>query len=174
MLIIDAQTGTVLDANECYLVDFDELPSADKQMLEDGNDSDAGDVARRNGRKISSEKIMELSSQLDAVTQAYQRMRSDLKELRENSGDLCWANCVPYSAEAIREVLSDEAERMTEGQSPYSPEQYKAIYFGATYAENSYLDEIGRMILEGNEAWNGWRERICLVACEVYDKQRKD
>lgn len=48
-LIIDIQTGTVLDSQDCYVVIGDNLSESDEHLLENGSDHDIADVAVRNG-----------------------------------------------------------------------------------------------------------------------------
>ena len=48
-LIIDIQTGTVLDSQDCYVVIGDNLSENDEHLLENGSDHDIADVAVRNG-----------------------------------------------------------------------------------------------------------------------------
>lgn len=48
-LIVDIQTGTVLDSQNCYVVIGDNLNESDEYLLEQGSDHDIADVAVRNG-----------------------------------------------------------------------------------------------------------------------------
>lgn len=49
-LIIDAQTGTVLDLDECYIVD--ELTPLEEEIVNNGPDALIAEIARTKGRLV--------------------------------------------------------------------------------------------------------------------------
>ena len=49
-LIIDAQTGTVLDLDECYIVD--ELTPLEEEVINNGPDSLIAQIARTKGYRL--------------------------------------------------------------------------------------------------------------------------
>lgn len=50
--IIDARTGTVLDVDDCYVVDTDAMTKNDLDLLEGpASDSELCDLAKRAGKK---------------------------------------------------------------------------------------------------------------------------
>jgi hypothetical protein len=53
MLVIDAQTGTILNIDECYVVNTDDIDDTDVEMLESGNDGDVAKVAEKYGTLIT-------------------------------------------------------------------------------------------------------------------------
>ena len=57
LVIIDAQSGTVVPLDSCYLVDLSELDEDDKHFLDVASDSEISGMAIRKGKNIL--KIME-------------------------------------------------------------------------------------------------------------------
>lgn len=55
-LIIDAQTGTIIDIKEAYIVDEMDMDFADADILNDGSDSEIAAVARRIGKLVEEKK----------------------------------------------------------------------------------------------------------------------
>jgi hypothetical protein len=52
-LIIDATTGTVLHAKDCFIVDYDKLSDDDKDTIDYGfSDAEIGEVAVRRGVRV--------------------------------------------------------------------------------------------------------------------------
>lgn len=57
-LIVHAGTGTVINADDdVYVIETDSLTDADTNLIEDGNDTEIAEVAKRNGRRISSPEL---------------------------------------------------------------------------------------------------------------------
>jgi hypothetical protein len=50
--IIDGMSGTVLRADQCYLVDIDSLADDDYELLAMGSDTEVAQLAERVGRKV--------------------------------------------------------------------------------------------------------------------------
>jgi hypothetical protein len=51
-LIIDAQSGTIVNAADCYIVDTEQLSDIENSELEDGSDSQITDIALRHGYSV--------------------------------------------------------------------------------------------------------------------------
>jgi hypothetical protein len=52
-LIIDAHTGTIIEAEQCFIVDTDSLSDEDNDILYEASDDTAiADVATRNGMRV--------------------------------------------------------------------------------------------------------------------------
>ena len=52
-LIIHIGTGTIIDANECVIVDVDRLDDHDTTLVNDGDDSDVVEIAERLGKPLN-------------------------------------------------------------------------------------------------------------------------
>ena len=50
--IFDAMTGTILDADSCYVVDSDDLTASDLALMDGGNDGDITNIALRIGKRL--------------------------------------------------------------------------------------------------------------------------
>ena len=51
-LIIDAMTGTVLNIEDCYIVDTEKLNDHDSELLKNASDSELSEIARRTGKSV--------------------------------------------------------------------------------------------------------------------------
>ena len=52
-LIVHIGTGTIIDANECVIVDVDRLDDHDTTLVNDGDDSDVVEIAERLGKPLN-------------------------------------------------------------------------------------------------------------------------
>ena len=50
-LIIHIGTGTIIDADECVIVDVERLDDHDTTLVNDGDDSDVVEIAERLGKQ---------------------------------------------------------------------------------------------------------------------------
>ena len=174
MLIVCSQTGTVLDADTCWLLNPDNLSPQGREAWEeaDGNDSATSSIARQYGVPVSSwvDEMNDLSHLADAYKQLSDATRKELAERSIRSGDLTWQNCIPYSPTALREVL---ANMIDENDIDETSDGYKAVYYGAKFASDEWLSNVGAMALESSETWVCFKPSIISAVSELYDKQGK-
>lgn len=167
MLVVCSQTGTVLEAEHCLLFDIDSLSITGRKEWEDadGSDSDTVRVARKNGKSIlhMANLLREQREMLDDYHKLVASTRKELEQRVIRSGDLTWNNCVPYSPEALREVLIDMAEEQGRDKN-----EHQAIYFAAKFATNEWLEKLGSMVLEGDKAWTNYKASIVDALMELY------
>ena len=52
-LIVHIGTGTIIDADECVIVDVDRLDDHDTTLVNDGDDSDVVEIAERLGKPLN-------------------------------------------------------------------------------------------------------------------------
>lgn len=169
MLIVCSQTGTVLEAEHCALLDPDELtPEARDEWEEaDGNDNTVASFASLYGVPVM--KVYEQRHEQGYLAGSYKMLadetRKALVERHLRSGDLTWGNCIPFSPLSLREMLINIAE---EDEQRLDDETYKAVYFGAEFANDEWLTLVGETALSGDEAWKNYKSVIIDAVCHVY------
>lgn len=132
-LLIDAQTGTILQVEHCFIVETDDLDEDQDTILESGSDTEISDLARATG--IS------------------------LKEMGQDTGwgDNKYAFTVSYSPKSIR----DEAFAMLDNHI-YEPEDehYHVVKWTAYEATDEQLAEVGAMICGSDATWDDYTNNI--------------
>lgn len=166
MLIVCSQTGTVLNAEHCLFFDPDGLPPEARDEWEgsfcDSNDNEVSRIAERYGQ--SALQVLDTTSDdADLYKTLATATRKELAERSIRSGDLTWNNCVPYSPEALREVLTDMAD-----ECEADSEAYKAIYYASRFATDEWLEKLGSTALEGDKAWVNYKSSIIDALMELY------
>lgn len=145
--IIDATTGTVLDLDECFVVDTDNLSPEDLDLLEEpASDSELGDLARRNGKSV--------------------------KQIGQDTG---WGdNKYRYSVSYSPLSLKDEAESLLDG-GIYEEEEpeYKRLEWVAKEATIEQLTEISDWIMWHDAPWDGYRDNV-MEGIRAYEKATKE
>lgn len=135
-VIIDAQSGTVVPLDWCYLVDLSELDGDDKHFLDVASDSEISEMAIRKGKNIL--KIME-----DTLY-----------------GEITRFTSVSYSPGALR----DEAEVLLEVK--YDNDDLddatikKMLQWVCNEATDEQLRELGTYIVMDDNAWNGYQNNF--------------
>ena len=139
-LIIDATTGTVLDMDECYIVDTDTLDDHDSAMLDNASDSEIAEIAKRTGKSIK-------------------RIGQDT-----GWGDNAYRFTVSYSPLSIK----DEADAYIEG-AVYSEgdNEYDALMW-AKDAPIEDLEEISYWVMNNDGVWDEFRPNFIEGLMWVY------
>ena len=145
-LIIDAQTGTILSAEHCYVVDTDTLTAEDESLLEVASDSELGELAQRAGKSLA-------------------RIGQDT-----GWGDNAYKFTVSYSPLSVR----DEADAFIEG-GIYSKgdDEYDALVWAKDVATIEQLEDIGYFIMSNDGVWDGFRENFMEALTFVYKESKK-
>lgn len=168
MLIVCSQTGTVLEAEHCALLDPDELtPEARDEWEEtDGNDNTVASFASLYGVPVM--KVYEQRYEQEYLASSYKTLadetRKELAERHLRSGDLTWGNCIPFSPLALRELLTN----IVEESEHLDNETYMALYFGAEFANDEWLTLVGETALSGDEAWRNYKSSVVEAVRNVY------
>ena len=63
-LVVHIGTGTIIDADECVIVDVEKLDDHDTTLVNDGDDSDVVEIAERLGKPLN---LTDLTSQYGCV-----------------------------------------------------------------------------------------------------------
>lgn len=169
MLIVCSQTGTVLDAEHCALLDPDELTPEARDKWEEAycNDTTIASFASQYGVPVM--KIHEQRYEQEYLAGSYKMLadetRKELAERHLRSGDLTWGNCISFSPLALRETLTNIAEDMMERTDN---ETYMAIYFGGKFANDEWLTLVGETALSSDEAWRNYKSSIIEAVRHVY------
>lgn len=130
-LIIDAMTGTILDASECYIVFDDSLTETQEALLDSGSDSTVGELAREAGVPLSGDALEWI---------LYGRMTS-----------------VSYGPSALRE----EARAIMEVMGPIlEQEERDPLEWVINSASDVELAHLGQHILNDDAVWNGFRRNF--------------
>lgn len=143
-LIIDATSGTVLDAENCYIVDTEQLSDIENAELEDGTDSEIAHVAKTSGIAVK---------QIGADT---------------GWGDNAYRYTVSYSPLSIK----DEADSLLEGGIYESPEDEKykrALEWVRSTADPDQLAAISDFVMGHDGVWDGFRENLMEAVMFIYD-----
>jgi hypothetical protein len=143
-LIIDATSGTVLDAEDCYVVDTEKLSDIERDELESGSDSEIANIAQVNGIAIK-------------------KMGADT-----GWGDNAYRYTVSYSPLSIK----DEADALLEGGIYESPEdeKYKRVLeWARSEAAEDQLQSISDFIMGHDGVWDGFRENLMEALIFIYD-----
>ena len=143
-LIIDAQTGTVLGVEHCFVVDTDDLGADDADLLENASDSELGELAQRVGKSIV---------QIGQDT---------------GWGDNKYRWSVSYSPKSI----TDEADCYLEGGIyTEADSEYKALLWARDNATTEELAEISDTIMNYDNTWEGFRENLLESLVEYYNNR---
>lgn len=143
-LIIDSQTGTVLNVEHCYVVETDGLDVADSAVLENGSDSELSDLARRLGKSIV-------------------KIGNDT-----GWGDNAYRFTVSYSPLSVK----DEADALLEG-GVYTTDdsEYEALVWARDKATTEELEDIGYSVMNDDSLWSGFRENLIYALNWVYSQK---
>lgn len=144
--IIDATTGTVLDMEECYLVDTDTMTDSDLDLLEEpASDSELGELAKRAGKSI--------------------------KKIGQDTGwgDNAYRFTVSYSPLSIK----DEADAYIEG-AVYSEgdREYDALVW-AKDASIEELEEISYWVMNNDSVWDEFRPNFIEALLWVFNNKEE-
>lgn len=126
-LIIDTQTGTVLDLTDCYLVNANDCDDQDDADLDMGSDVMTAHVAKRRGRNLA-----------------------DLLESC-GYGDLNYTNCFSLSPTALREEANECIEMYSPSAVSETLDAYKWV---ANTATDEELHNLASEILMDEKVWN--------------------
>lgn len=173
MLIVCSQTGTVLEAEHCMFFDPNELPpeARDEWEESDGNDSEVSRIAKQYGQNVS--QVLDITpDDADPYKKLANATRKELAERSLRSGDLTWSNAIPYSPSALREVFANMLEEgdldNTTDVDAHSRETYKAVYYGANFADDAWLTLVAELALNGSLAWLNYKPSIIDAVKEAY------
>lgn len=143
-LIIDAVSGTVLQADDCYVVDTENLTESELSDIDEGYDYEIRNIAGRQGTSIL-------------------KMGTDT-----GWGDNRYNYTVSYSPLSIK----DEADALLEGGIYESPEDEKykrALEWAQKEATLEQLQSISNFVMGHDGVWDGFRENLMDALMFVYD-----
>lgn len=146
-LIIDAMTGTILDADSCYVVYSDDLTDADLALMDGGNDGDISAIALRVGKRLN---------QIGLDT---------------GWGDNKYRYTVSYSPLSVR----DEADSLLDGgvyDDPEDAKYKKALEWARDTATQEELAEISEYAMGNDGVWDGFRENLIDAVMWSYNKKQ--
>lgn len=141
-LIVDATTGTVLDASNCYIVDHGSMTEAQEYVLENGSDSDIAHVAQDVGIPLDEERL------------------EWIRHGRTTS--------VSYGPSALR----DEAKVLMETLDPDDIEDItvRGYLTNVLNASEAELGLLGEHILNDDAVWNGYRNNFISALHDFYGR----
>lgn len=129
-LVVDSVSGTIIDLDDCYLVDTEDLLSEEIRLVQEGSDEEIIGVARTSGRS------------LDAVLRT------------SGYGDVTVFNSVSYSPMHLR----DEADAcMDTGLFEEDSSEYRYMKWVRDQATDDELNIIGQLCLADDDAWKSFR-----------------
>lgn len=143
-LIIDAVSGTVLQADDCYVVDTENLTESELSDIDEGYDYEIRNIAGRRGTSVL-------------------KMGADT-----GWGDNSYRYTVSYSPLSIK----DEADSLLEGGIYESPEDEKykrALEWVRSTATTDQLAAISDFVMGHDGVWDGFRENLMEAVMFVYD-----
>lgn len=132
-LIIDATTGTVLNIDDCYIVETEQLDDHDTELLEVASDGELSDIARRYGKSI--------------------------KAIGQDTGwgDNKYAYSVSYSPLSIK----DECESFIEGGIyDESDREWHAVKWVLETATLEQIEDISSWVMSNEGVWNDYRSNM--------------
>lgn len=139
-LIVDALTGTIIDADTCYIVDTEELSAEDDALLSGGSDSEASEVAQRVGVSVS-------------------QMGRDT-----GWGDNRYSWTVSYSPLTLKEEAQEMLGQlsMAYGDGKGDDEGlYNALVWASEEASLAELGTLADTIMAyDEEVWHGWKRNF--------------
>jgi len=168
VLIVCSQTGTVLEAEHCALLDPDELTPEARDEWEEAycNDTHLASFAALYGVPVM--RVYEQRYEQEHLAGSYKTLadetRKELANRHLRSGDLTWGNCIPFSPLALRELLTN----IVEETEHLDNETYMALYFGAEFANDEWLTLVGETALSGDEAWITYKSSVVEAVRHVY------
>jgi hypothetical protein len=141
-LIIDAQTGTILNVDNCYVVDTEDLPNEDS--LDTASDSEIAEIAEKYGTAVW--KIGEDTGW----------------------GDNKYRWCVSYSPKSIHE----EAEGYLDGSFvDESDDEYKAVVWLTNDSTQQQREELSRWIVSNYYVWDEYKSNLLTTLVEYHESQ---
>lgn len=148
-LIVCATTGTILNVEQCFLVDTDDLNESDSALLDNASDSEIGELAKRAGKSL-------------LVTYG-----SDT-----GWGDNAYRFTVSYSPNSIR----DEADAILDGGVYDDPEDshIKEAMEWALTAKTEELKVVGDYAMSDDHVWDGFRRNLVDALVFVYEEMTKE
>jgi len=145
-LIIDATTGTVLNIDECYVVETDELDDHDTHLLDEASDSELSSIAKRYGKSIV-------------------KMGTDT-----GWGDNAYKFAVSYSPLSVK----DEADAFIEGNVYVEGDsEYDALVWAKDVATIEQLEDIGHFIMNDDNVWSDYRQNFLEALMWVYSQNKE-
>lgn len=143
-LIIDAESGTIVSVENCYIVDTEQLSDIENSELEDGSDTQITDIALRHGYSVH-------------------RMCRDT-----GWGDNSYRHTVSYSPLSIK----DEADSLLEDGIYESPEdeKYKQVLEWARTATTEDLAAVSNFAMSNDHVWDGFRDNLMEALIFVYNE----
>lgn len=141
-LLIDAQTGTILDVSHCYVVDTDTLSEEDLDVLEaEASDSEIAAVAERAGKSLT-------------------RIGQDT-----GWGDNAYSFTVSYSPLSLK----DEALSFIEGGLFTEDErEYTMLKWLHEEASTDEIQQVSEWIMTDDNLWSGYRDNFMEALDWVY------
>ena len=131
-LVVDMVSGTVIDLDNCYLVNGEDLLQEEILLITEGSDSDIIDVARSAGRS------------LDALLET------------SGYGDLTVSNSVSYSPDNLR-AEADAYLNASSGLPAENEDIYSYLKWVRDQATDDDLNIIGQLCLADDDAWKTYR-----------------
>jgi hypothetical protein len=148
-LIIDATTGTVLNIDECYIVDTEKLDDHDDELLENASDSELSEIARRVGKSVKG-------------------MGQDT-----GWGDNSYAYTVSYSPLSIK----DECDSFIEGGIyDESDREWHAVKWVLETATLEQIADISSWVMSNEGVWDNYRSNIMeflMLVHKEYTEEKK-
>lgn len=144
MLVIDAQTGTILNVEQCFIVDDSKLNDKGRELLESGNDSDVSLVAQAFG--------------------------TSLLEIGQDTGwgDNKYRYSVSYSPLSIR----DEAQAWIDGGViDQGDNLYDPLMWIINDATDEELGAISYRIVTDDGVWDQFRRRLSDNILEAWEER---
>lgn len=136
-LIIDATTGTILDMDDCYIVEDASLTKDEEAMLDSGSDSLIGELAMSVGIPLNAEALEWVKyGRTTSISYGPSALRDE--------------------AEVLLEVMGEE----TDGDDPEDVRMRGLLRWAHDDATDSELAYIAQHILGDDHAWDGYRENF--------------
>lgn len=134
-LIFDAMTGTVVDADSCYVVESDDLTDEYLEILHNGSDDERSQLGMQLGKRLN--------------------------EIGQDTGwgDNKYRWTVSYSPKSLK----DEADALLDGgiYEDAEDDKYKSMLeWVANEATENELEEVSDLAMSADHVWDGFRENL--------------
>lgn len=144
-LIMDATTGTVLNVENCYVVDVEDLDESDSKILDEANDSEVATIAKKYGLPI--------------VVWGHDT----------GWGDNQYRYTVSYSPLSIM----DEARSLIDaGMYDENEDEYAILSWVINDATQEDLKEVTDWIMNYDSVWDGYKNNV-LEGIRDFQAHRK-
>lgn len=145
-LIIDSVTGTILNLEDCYVVNPYDLSEEQLETLDNGPDSSIGEIAEKNGKSL-------------------RKILSDT-----GYGDNKYRWTVSYSPDSLSEEFE---ELLASGYLSDDTYVFKAVAWYLNHATDEQKSEFSDWVMSYESVWESFRETLFEAITDYYNEETK-